>query len=253
MKRAGCFFAVGALALMLTACGSDSSVNGTEQENITEENLIGVKPDIISEENLEYYYCKSGSSSLSQQFAVYKYNGEFVFIADYFNCGNELMETYLLPEKESGLFLEEVNAVSTREVEEAGDKEGAYTERAVLVVDGTSYQVESIEFEALGIHVTDAYEAEYPTEEESAKYEIEGILELQESAQWKERSVFIGGREFERSVGEQIEEWSGEEIDRMVIDSFGDEDFIIKIETKKGDCYAATVTYSGYVAKAEKE
>lgn len=256
MKRASYFLAVGALTLILTACGLDSSVNGTEQENITEENMTVVKPDMITEENLEYYAYSRGSSSLYEKFAVYEYNGDFIFAADYFNCGNELLETRLLSEEEKKLFLEEVNAVSQKPKAadgESDDNEGAHTEYGGLVVDGTYYHVEMIDFGTMGITIKDASDAEYPTKEETEKYEMEGILELQELAQWKEQAVSAGGREFARSVGKQIEDRSGEEVDCMVIDSFREEDFIIKAETKKGDSYIVTVTYFGYVAKLEQE
>lgn len=256
MKRASYFLAVGALTLILTACGLDSSVNGTEQENITEENMTVVKPDMITEENLEYYAYSRGSSSLCEKFAVYEYNGDFIFAADYFNCGNELLETRLLSEEEKKLFLEEVNAVSQKPKTadgESDDNEGAHTEYGGLVVDGTYYHVEMIDFGTMGITIKDASDAEYPKKEETEKYEMEGILELQELAKWKEQAVSAGTREFARSVGKQIEDRSGEELERMVIDSFREEDFIIKAATKKGDSYIATVTYFGYVAKLEQE
>lgn len=256
MKRASYFLAVGALALLLMACGPDSSVNRTEQENITEENLTGVKPDMITEENLEYYAYSRGSSSLCEKFAVYAYNGDFIFAADYFNCGDELLETRLLSEEEKKLFLEEVNAVSSKLEAadgESDDNEGAHTEYGGLVVDGTYYHVEMIDFGTMGITIKDASDAEYPTEEETGKYEMEGILELQEMAQWKEQAVSAGSKEFVRSVGKQIEDQSGEELERMVIDSFREEDFIIKAATKKGDSYIVTVTYFGYVANLEQE
>lgn len=256
MKRTSYFFAIGALALILTACGPGNSVNGTEQENIIEENITGVKPDRITEENLEYYVYSRGSSSLCEKFAVYEYNGDFIFAADYFNCGNELLETRLLSEEEKKLLLEEVNAVSPNPKAadgESDNNEGAHTEYGGLVVDGAYYRVEMIDFGTMGITIKDASDAEYPTKEETEKYEMEGILDLQEMPQWKEQAVSAGSREFVRSVGQQIEDQSGEELDRMVIDSFREEDFIIKAATKKGDSYIATVTYFGYVAELEKE
>lgn len=256
MKRASYFFAAGVLALLLTACGPNSSVNGTEQEDITEEKLTGAKPDIITEENLEYYAYSRGSSSLREKFAVYAYNGDFIFAADYFNCGDELLETRLLSEEEKKLFLEEVNAVSskTEAVDgESDDNEGAHTEYGGLVADGVYYHVEMIDFETMGLTIKDASDAEYPTKEETERYEMEGILELQEMTQWKEQAVSAGSTEFVRSVGKQIEDRSGEELNRMTIDSFGEEDFIIKAATKEGNSYIVTVTYFGYVANPEQE
>ena len=258
MKRGFYFFAAGALALILTACGPNNNLNEEKTDTISEVNPTVVKSETITEENLEYYAYTSGSSSLCERFIIYEYKGEFIFAADYFNCGNEWMETYPLQKKEVELFLEEVNAVFAKEAEGKAEEEEAYsdgthTEKGTLVVGGISYSVQKIDFEALGIDVTNAYEAEYPSKEEAAEYEIEGILELQETAQWKEQPVFIGSGEFQRSVGKQIEDRSGEEIERMVIEGFEDEDFMIKAEMKNGKSYRATVTYWGYVVKAEIE
>ena len=54
-------------------------------------------------------------------------------------------------------------------------------------------------------------------------------------------------------MGKQIEERTGEEIERMAIDGLGDEDFMIKAEMQNGEHYTVTVTYLGYVVKTEKE
>ena len=255
MRRRGYFLMAGALALILTACGLNQNVNETKQDVKAEG-----KPDLVTEENLEYYSCRSGSASLCERFLIHAYKGEFIFIADYFDCGNELLETRLLSEEELKLFLEEINASFSGEEKKEKDtdkgnenRDGAYSEEAVLVVEGITYAGWQIDFVTLGIGVTNASDAEYPSNEENGKYELEGILELQESAQWKERVVFTGPGEFERSVGEQIEKQMGEEIDRMVIGEFLDEDFIIMAESKKGNSYKAIITYSGYVAGVEKE
>lgn len=264
IKRGIYSLTAGGLALILAACGSND-MNKGKPEVTSEENLTEARPDAVTEENLEYYFCQSGSGSLCERFAVYTYKGEFIFVADYFNCGNELSETRPLSEEESKLFLDEANAVfsegkdkkSSMRGDKAGgeneDGDGAYAEKTVLVTEGIAYSVSGMDFEAMGISVTNARDAEYPSEEETERYKIEGILELQESEQWKERVVSIGGREFQRSVGEQMEERSGEKIVKMVIDELLDEDFVIKAETQKGDSYKVTVTYSGYVAEVEKE
>ena len=76
-------------------------------------------------------------------------------------------------------------------------------------MEGITYAGWRIDFETLGIGVTNASDAEYPSNEENGKYELEGILELQESAQWKERVVFTGPGEFERSVGEHKSFFAG--------------------------------------------
>lgn len=256
MRKGFCCLMAGAVALVLTACALDSSGNGIIQDDGTEKNLKEVTFDTITEENMEYYSYRSGSSSLSEEFAVYEYKGEFVFAADYFHCGDELLETRVLSEEEKKLFFEKVNAVSVSP--EAADKgsdyrDGAHTEHGSMTVNGSCYSVGMIDFESIGMTIKDASEAEYPMEEETEGYEIEGIFELQELAQWKEKHISVTTEEFERSVGKQIEDRLGEEIERMVIDSSRDEDFVIKAETKEGGGYVVTVTYFGYVAEVEKE
>lgn len=246
MRRGVCRLMAAAAVLILTACGSDNNRNET-------------MPDAITEENFESYFYSSGSGSLCERFGVYEYRGEFIFTADYFNCGNELLETHILSEEEKKLFLEEVSAVFSTDTKAAdeesidSDRDGAHIEYGSMVVDGNDYSVGMIDFKSVGIVIKDASKAEYPTEEESGKYELEGIVELQESAQWEAYNISVGSREFARSVGEQIEECLGEKMEEMVVDGLQDEDFTIKAETKKGDSYIVTVTYFGYVAETKKE
>ncbi len=272
MRRKVSFLTAGVLAVILAACNFNGNADEAQKDIEAEAEVTAVKPVkereksvpvIVTEENLEYYSFSDGSSSLCERGGIYKYKGEFIFIADYFNCGDERMETYPLSEEEIRLFLEEANAAIARAEEKKEEKEkededeephdGGSSTRAGVAAGGNYYSIWLINFEDLGISVTDAYRAEYPSEEETELYKIEGFLELQEKTQWDEGPVFIGGAEFQRSVGKQIEEQSGEEISRMEIDSFGDEDFVIKAEGKSGDSYRATVTYLGYVAKVEKE
>lgn len=231
--------------LILTACGLG---NGIAEK----------KPDDITAENLEYYADQRGSSSVCVRTVIYPYNGEFILAVEYFSCGNALVETRTLSEEEAKDFLEQVNTVPVKpaKTEDTGNG-GAYVENFRLCVDGVSYSVEKIDFESLGIQIKDIHEVEYPKEEENNKCELEGTQQLQDSAGWKERPVFIGMEAFGRSVGEQIEERLGtdtsEDIDAMEIVSLSEKDFTMKIKMKGGRSYVATVTYMGYVAEVERE
>lgn len=231
--------------LILTACGLGNSI--AER-----------KPDDITEENLEYYAEQRGSSSVCVRTLIYPYNGEFILSADYFNCGNALVETRTLSEEETEGFLRQVNTVSIKpaKTEDTGS-DGAYAEKFRLCVDGVSYSVGKIDFESLGIQIKDIHEVEYPEEEENNKFELGGMQQLQDSAGWKERPVFIGMEAFGRSVGEQIEERLGadtsKDIDAMEIGSLSEKDFTVRIKMKGGGSYVATVTYMGYVAEVEGE
>lgn len=241
LKKRFCLLVTVVMVLFLTACSSDSG-------------QIERKPDNITAENLEYYSYESGSSSLCVRTAVYPYNGSFIFIADYFNCGNELMETRCLSEEETKYFLERVNTVSAKETKtDRADGDGAYTEKGDLSVNGVSYLVEKIDFESIGIKIKDIHEVEYPPEEEKGIFEQEGMQKLQDFARWKEQPVFIGAEAFKKSVEEQIEARLGEEIASMEIDSLLEEDFTIKVKAKGGEIYTARVTYMGYVAETEGE
>lgn len=271
MKKIG-FLLAGALVLALTACNFESKGNETKTEIVTDEEITDVEPDdkkeepeikaetVVTEDNLEYYTYYSGSTSVCERGAVYHYKGEFILIADYFNCGDEYMETYPLSEEELQLFLEEVNAAVAKAAEKGKEKEkedeageGGSSTRAGVSAGGIYYPIWEINLEALGISMTDAYRAAYPSKEEAEHYKIEGFLDLQEKTQWNEGPVSVGSAEFQRSVGKQIEEWAGEEIGQMTIEDFQEEDFEIIAETENGEKYRATVTYAGYVAKVEQE
>lgn len=268
MKKRVCLLLAGVLAVILAACSFDNNRNDPP-EDIEAEEVAAVKPVkespnpvpiIVTKENLEYYAFFDGSASVCERGGIYKYKEEFIFVADYFNCGDECMETYLLSDEEIGLFLEEVNVAIAKEEkakkvedEENEGSDGGSSVRAGVSAKGKYYSIWLIDLEVLGISMTDAYRVEYPSEEETLQYKIEGFLELQEKTQWNESPVSLGGREFQRSVGKQIEEQLGEKIERMVIDCYQDEDFVIKAETKEGGGYVVTVTYFGYVAEVEKE
>ena len=88
MRRRLYSFTSGALALILTACGFNGNPN--EGESGTEN---------VTEENMECYVYRSGSSSLCEGFTIYEYKGEFIFAADYFNCCDELVENNSLQER----------------------------------------------------------------------------------------------------------------------------------------------------------
>lgn len=254
MKRKGMMLA-GLLVLVLTACGLKS---GGEEKDITvmdaketEEKEAGW----ITEEDLWHYYYSEGSSSLNRSIIIYKYHEEFIFAACYFECGDQFLETRLLSRDETTSFLDQINALPVKEEEtkETEDREGAYSEKGDMVVDGISYPVGQMDFNALGIILKDIHEVEYPPEEEILKYELEGVSELQASTQWLDRPVFIGLEAFEKSVAEQLKEQLGEEIDTMAVEELSDEDLTIRIQLRDGEKLRATVTYMGYVADIEGE
>lgn len=240
MKKRYCVLIVGMVFLLIAGCGRDDS-------------LAGKIPKPVTEENLEYYVDISGSSSLCVRSAVYPYDGQLIFVAAYFNCGKELVETRILSEKERTAFWEEVNAVRMKEQMDDDHREGAQKESGGLSVGGVYYPVERIDFAALGIPVKKAHDVEYPLEEEAGGCGLEGILELQDTVQWKERPIFIGTNAFVRSVREQMEDRLGKEIEAMELDGLSDQDLTIKVRTEGGDSYQATVTYMCYVAEIVKE
>ena len=115
MRRKVCFLTAGVLAVILAACNFNGNADEAQKDIEAEEEVTAVKPVkereksvpvTVTEENLEYYSFSDGSSSLCERGGIYKYKGEFIFIADYFNCGDERMETYPLSEEEIRLFLE---------------------------------------------------------------------------------------------------------------------------------------------------
>ena len=173
----------------------------------------------IERENLECYYYMDGSSSLSEEFMIYRYEDQLIFAADYFDCGEELLETYPLTEEQADKVIEELNAVSkaaASSAENGTDQENADQEIAAgghmrygnLVIDGTSYEAGRIDFEGIGIEVKDAAYVEYSADIADT-FELEGFEGLQESDQWKRHSLSGGIWGFVRAVKEQAEQQTG--------------------------------------------
>ncbi len=217
----------------------------------------------IERENLECYYYMDGSSSLSEEFMIYRYEDQLIFAADYFDCGEELLETYPLTEEQADKVIEELNAVSkaaASSAENGTDQENADQEIAAgghmrygnLVIDGTSYEAGRIDFEGIGIEVKDAAYVEYSADIADT-FELEGFEGLQESDQWKRHSLSGGIWGFVRAVKEQAEQQTGACFDGMVIGEPGAEDVTVRLYTEEDEWYTATVTYQGYVAGLVKE
>lgn len=242
-KKILCFLLTGMLiSVFTTGCKGPGD---QKEQNITGN---------IGRENLEYYCYFSGSSSLSEEFIIYQYEDEFIFAADYFNCGQGYIETYALTEEQVAGVLEEINSVSVVEEEEEEETtDGGYRANGVMLVDHDYYNVGRIDFEEIGIEVKDANEVEYPSEEVVNSFEINGFKELQESEQWKNTMMSSGIRVFGEVIKEQAETELGAVIGSMTVDELGNEDLRIKLHTEEGEVYTAVVTYRGYVADIEKE
>lgn len=246
-KRFWSLLLVGMLfSIFMTGCEEDRTKE--------EETYVGT----IERENLEYYYYSSGSSSVCEKFMIYQYDDQFIFAADYFDCGEGLLETYPLTEEQVERVVEEVNSVSPAEAFSAWEKsdeempDGGSRSYGILMVDGVSYKVGKIDFEGIGIEVKDAAEMEYPADLEDS-FEIDGFKDLQESDQWKRKELSSGMLVFAGAVKEQAEAQTGAVMDGMAIGELGEEDLTVKLHTKEDEWYIATVTYRGFVADIVKE
>lgn len=221
------------ISIFMTGCRENSSLESFEGN--------------VDRENLEYYFYSDGSSSVSECFVIYKYQDQFIFVADYFECGNGLTETYVLSEEQIEGVLEELNTLSVEEAsKETGD--GGHSAYGGILVDDTYYRVGRIDFERLGIEVKDALDVVYPDEDMEKSFDIYGFKELQESDQWKKRLLNNGTWEFAEVIKEQAEAELGTVIDSMTFGELGDEDLSVELHTEDDKIYIATVTYRGYVA-----
>ncbi len=226
-----------------------------ETENAYPENAFS---GTVTRENLGYYYYSNGSSSLLEEYMIYPYEDEFIFAANYFNCGQGLMETYSLTEEQVEGVLEEVNAVSlagdtSAAGEEKSGSDGESQVNGSMMIGEDCYQVGKIDFDKIGIEVKDASDVAYPSEDPENALFIDGFEELQESDQWKKTMLSNGIPVFGEAVREQAETELGVVIDSMIISELGTEELTVKLHTNEDEVYTAVVTYRGYVAYIEKE
>lgn len=231
----------GVLLLLLTGCRfveeskalNDGKVEKREQD------------DAFAYDDFEYYTYYSGSSSVNERAVIYEYDGKLIFAAQYFDCGDMLMETEKLTAGLEERFWKEIENCERQDYDEDEEEtEGGFgTESYLAMKDGTLYKAEALDWEQIGIDFKDASDVNYPRE---TGFDIEGLEEVMEAEQREKLPTWVS-QEFLAVVEEQLLEQLDEDIVSAYVEKIREDDFLLTVETESGANYQAVVTYMGYV------
>lgn len=224
---------------------------GTEQEEGFEEVLPLTKGDV------DYYRSFQGSSSVYTEYAIYQYEDSFIFLVNYFNCGEISMETFALTEDQTEAFIEELNqcckAGGPDEEKEIGD--GGWTAECEVSVNGRVYFVDDISLTELGISLEEDPDMQEETAEELSAYEEGNLGELREATEAYPFFLMNNGTlaqsGYYHMIQAQIEERMGVTVTRATVVEKRDFDYVLELETDQGETWKATVTYPGYVVEIQ--
>lgn len=215
--------------------------------------VTGDMDETAEVDEFEYYCCSSGSSSVSESYMIYVYEDELILVADYFNCGEGMAETYALNETQIEAFYEQLEKGLVKEEDkktndiEAVPADGGSSVKASLCVDGEVQAAYKLDLDAAGIELQDAGDIDETVDADEV-CEIEGIEDLQYSKVWRETFFSVNLYEFEYMVQQQVEEILGEQVEEMEILDVG-ESCELEVETEDGDVHTFTMTVWGYVIK----
>lgn len=214
---------------------------------------MSVAKQVPAAGEIDYYYSRSGSGSVCVKYAIYQYEGDFIFVAHYFNCGDAYMETYPLDSVQKEKFLEAVK--QCRPDKAAGSRalqgEGGYSEGKLLCAGGKQYPLKDFSLDTVGLVLRDMSDIDF-VEDSSEELRVfsEEMAGLRDTYNDSENAVFfIGVEEFERMMYDQLTEQAGEKIETVDIIEAGEEDFLIEVMTGSGKALKATVTHMGFVRK----
>lgn len=206
-------------------------------------------------DGFEYYCCSSGSSSVSERYMIYIYEDELILVADYFNCGEGMAETYALNEKqteafyeqlEKGLVKEEKEDTKTNDIEDV-PADGGSSVKASLCIDGEVQAAYKLDPDAVGIELQDAGDIAETVDFDEV-CEIEDIEDLQYSKVWRETIFAVNLYEFEYMVQQQVEELLGEKVEEMELTEVGST-CELKVETEDGETFIFEMSPWGYIIK----
>lgn len=228
------------LLMLAVLAGVWYAISGSEEKFVTED--------------IDYYYSMDGSSSVNTEYAVYQYRGEYIFVASYFDCGNTVIETYALNEEQKEKFLE---ALKDCKINKKLDKDSQPTDGGTvrsnhIYTRGKQYPVTDLDFDSIGITLKAIHSIDFPEDisEKTKVFTSEEIQNLRDTYNDSENAVFfIHTDNFEKMIYDQLVEQTGEEIETVVIQETGIEDFLIVFKTESGKAYEATVTRMGFVDK----
>ncbi|MBQ8189399.1 MAG: hypothetical protein IJZ44_06440 [Lachnospiraceae bacterium] len=204
-------------------------------------------------DGFEYYCCSSGSSSVSERYMIYVYEDELILVADYFNCGDGMAETYVLSEKQTEAFYEQLEeGLVKKEDKKANDTEevptdGGSSVKASLCMNGEVQAAYKLDLDAVGIELQDAGDMDETVDADKV-CEIEGIEDLQYSKVWRETVFSVNLYEFEYMVQQQAEELLGEKVEEMKLTEVGNT-CELQVETEVGEEFTFEMSPWGYITE----
>lgn len=225
---------------------STDEVNSTEQESDFSECLP------VTMEDVEFYRNYAGSSSVYTEYGIYKYEDSFVFMVNYFNCGNSYMDTYALTDEQQEAFLEELNQCSNKEEKEEEEGDGGYSSYGDVSVNGILYGVNGLNLDKLQIELQEDPVPVEDIPEELSAYEEADLTRMMEKGN---NNIYvmslgtIGEPAYIHMIKEQIEgELLDDVVTKVTVIEENEQDYVMELETENQEIYHVTVTYLGYVA-----
>lgn len=262
MKKILCISLTVLICSILSGCVKVDIENNppAKDENIQEqpvEEPTAAENDETTDvwESFDYYTYRTGSSSVSEEYAIYTYEDQVIFVADYFNCGDGVSETYALDEEQIAALQEQLEQGLTDTQEEKKESQfsaeevpadGGSSTSASICLDGNIQEAKKLDLSALQIELQDASDIWFEPNEDDG-YDIENDDELLLSVRWTTSTFYIGIYEYERMVGEQAEAILGQPVETMEIGTMGDLDYELIVTTEDGEEHTLTVTVWGYV------
>lgn len=232
-----------------------SYVTDNTEEVTQEEGFADILP--LAEDDVDYYRSYSGSSSVYTEYGIYKYEDSFIFVVNYFNCGNFYRETFQLTVEQTEVFMQELNqyrAVENPATEEE-PSEGDWGSDCEVSVNGSVYCINGISLTELGISLQENPDIQEEVSEELTAY-ADGNLEGLGEAGKAHMSFMMNGTLDEPGyycmIQEQITTEVFGKVTKAAVIEQRDYDFLLQLTTDQGETWQATVTYLGYVADIQK-
>lgn len=208
-------------------------------------------------EEIDYYYSRSGSSSVYVRYAIYQYKGHFVFVSQYFDCGDVFMETYLLDSRQEEQFLEELKQCRIdKDLKYDSESDGGYSQENLVCAGGKQYPLKNFSLDNIGIVLRDMQDIDFLENSAVSKevFSEEDTARLRDIYNESENAIFfVGTDEFEKMIYDQIVERIGEKIDELHVIEEGTLDFLMQVQTESGKKFEVTVTHMGLVYDVKAE
>lgn len=250
------------MIFLISGCAKSTWNKGTiNKQNIDVKNngniAMKVHEVAVNRKNIDFYTYRSGSSSVSEEFVIYKYNENFIFAIRYFNCGDEFIESYALTKEQEEKFIDALNKCTIGIVQSTNSVvDGGSDTKNGASIKGEYYSVKGFNIEPIGIEVKDIYDVDFPkdTFKENCVFDSDEINKIIKNvSRMKQVPIFMSTLGFERLVYDQVTKEIRENIASIRVAEENENDISMNIITEDGKEYKATVTYMGYVASIDNE